>query len=242
MEQREMNAELISRLPVVEQVEQYILRMISSGQYQPGDKLPSQKELREMLQVSLPTLREALSALSAAGYITGAQGKGYFVNHRRLEVAVKYPLIESDLGTHDIRNVLETRIVMESMLARMASVFATDEECEKLVLYAEEHQGEANARGFYELMADIAHNEMLADIERAILRVVYDTSFEIFRIFGEESFRKEHEEVSQKDIAEAIRSRTPEQAYRRAFLHLKAYTDHIGVKVRYAPMIEPFWK
>ena len=182
MEQREKGAELISRLPVVEQVEQFILRMISSGQYQPGDKLPSQKELREMLQVSLPTLREALSALSAAGYITGAQGKGYFVNHRRLEVAVKYPLIESDLGTHDIRNVLETRIVMESMLARMASVFATDEECEKLVLYAEEHQGEANARGFYELMADIAHNEMLADIERAILRVVYDTSFEIFRI------------------------------------------------------------
>jgi hypothetical protein len=32
MEQREMDAELISRLPVVEQVEQYILRMISSGQ------------------------------------------------------------------------------------------------------------------------------------------------------------------------------------------------------------------
>ena len=53
-------------------------------------------------------------------------------------------------------------------------------------------------------MADIAHNGMLADIERAILRVVYDTSFEIFRIFGEESFRKEHEEVSQKDIAESI--------------------------------------
>ena len=61
MEQREKDAERISRLPVVEQVEQYILRMISSGQYQPGDKLPSQKELREMLQVSLPTLQEALS-------------------------------------------------------------------------------------------------------------------------------------------------------------------------------------
>ncbi|HAE81025.1 MAG TPA: hypothetical protein DCG70_05645 [Lachnoclostridium sp.] len=103
-------------------------------------------------------------------------------------------------------------------------------------------RSELYSRGFYELMADIAHNEMLADIEWAILRVVCDTSFEIFRIFGEESFRKEHEEVSQKDIAEAIRSRMPEQAYRRAFLHLKAYTDHIGVKVRYAPMIEPFWK
>lgn len=242
MEQREKDAERISRLPVVEQVEQYILRMISSGKYQAGDKLPSQKALREMLQVSLPTLREALSGLSAAGYITGAQGKGYFVNHRRLEVTVKYPLIESDLGTHDIRNVLETRIVMEAMLARMASVFASDEECEMLCRHAEEHREEANARGFYELMADIAHNEMLADIERAILRVIYDTSFEVFHIFHEEEFRKTHEKVSQTDIAEAIRDRVPEQAYRRAFLHMKAYTDAIGVQVRYSPMIEPFWK
>ena len=45
-----------------------------------------------------------------------------------------------------------------------------------------------------------------------------------------------------RHIAEAIRDRKPELAYRRAFLHLKAYTDAIGVQVRYSPMIEPFWK
>lgn len=242
MDKQEMIFDEILRVPVVEQVARRILTMITSGKYQSGDKLPSQKELREKLQVSLPTLREALSRLSAAGYITGAQGKGYFVNHRRLEVQMRYPLAEADLGTHDIRNVLETRIVLEAMLAKMASVFASDAECEALVRLAGCLAGQGNPKEFYLQMAAISHNEMLADMDRAILEVIYSGSYEIFRIFHEESFRITHEEVSQVEIAQAIRDRNPDLAYRRTFLHLKAYADAISVKVRYSPLIEPFWK
>ncbi|MCR5371427.1 MAG: GntR family transcriptional regulator [Clostridium sp.] len=242
MNNQEMRYDEILRMSVVEQASRRILSRITSGEYQPGDKLPSQKELREMLQVSLPTLREALSRLSAAGYITGAQGKGYFVNHRRLEVNIRYPLAEADLGTHDIRNVLETRIVLEAMLAKMASVFASDEECEALLELAEHLAGQGNPKEFYLKMAAVAHNEMLADMDRAILEVIYSGAYEVFRIFHDEDFRASHEEMSQREIAQAIRDRNPELAYQRTFLHLKAYADAISIKVRYSPLIEPFWK
>ena len=46
-----------------------ILELIKSKQLQPGDKLPPERELAEMMQVGRQTLRAALRALAAMDVI-----------------------------------------------------------------------------------------------------------------------------------------------------------------------------
>lgn len=58
---------------------QAIERLIRDGGYQPGDALPSQRDLAERLGVSRASLREALSSLSALGVVSVQPGKGVFV-------------------------------------------------------------------------------------------------------------------------------------------------------------------
>ena len=60
---------------VVRQIEQLILR----GILRPGERLPAERELAERLDVSRPSLREAITELSGRGLLTSRAGSGVFV-------------------------------------------------------------------------------------------------------------------------------------------------------------------
>jgi GntR family transcriptional regulator len=52
---------------------------IREGRYQPGDKLPSERELSERFKVSKVTLRQAIGQLRAEGLVTSRAGYGVLV-------------------------------------------------------------------------------------------------------------------------------------------------------------------
>lgn len=75
------------RLPLYHIIENDLKNKIHSGQYCPGDVLPSERELTEIYKVSRLTAREAVNRLSIQGLVEKIQGKGTFVtkpkiNHR----------------------------------------------------------------------------------------------------------------------------------------------------------------
>jgi GntR family transcriptional regulator len=57
---------------------------IHAGRYQPGDQLPSERELRDRFKVSGNTIRAALVQLRAEGLVTSHQGRGVFVTEATL--------------------------------------------------------------------------------------------------------------------------------------------------------------
>lgn len=63
---------------LVEQLRNDIL----SGKIKPGEKLPSENQLSNSLQISRHTVRKALSILSNEGYIVAEHGKGTFCSER----------------------------------------------------------------------------------------------------------------------------------------------------------------
>ncbi len=61
------------------QIAEQIRSAILAGEYTPGDKLPSERELAEMFSVSRPSVREALYILASAGLTASHQGEGTVV-------------------------------------------------------------------------------------------------------------------------------------------------------------------
>jgi DNA-binding FadR family transcriptional regulator len=67
----------IERNSVADQVAKKILDLARTGNLKPGDQLPPERDLAQMLQVSRPSLREAMHGLQILGVVKSRQGGGY---------------------------------------------------------------------------------------------------------------------------------------------------------------------
>jgi GntR family transcriptional regulator len=68
-----------NKLSLSVQAQHYLLSLIESGTYQPGEQLPSEADLAAQLGISRPTLREALQNLDQEGVVIRRHGVGTFV-------------------------------------------------------------------------------------------------------------------------------------------------------------------
>lgn len=71
-----------SRVPLYAQLIDIIVEKISSGEWKEFDKLPSERELCDMYDISRTTIRQAMIELENEGYIYKEHGKGSFVSPR----------------------------------------------------------------------------------------------------------------------------------------------------------------
>ncbi len=78
-----------SFIPLYHQLYETLRQQIDSGQWKPGDQLPTEAELAARYDISQITIRKALNMLVDAGVIYRHKGKGTFVAQ---------PAITSDLG------------------------------------------------------------------------------------------------------------------------------------------------
>ncbi len=66
-------------IPLHAKLREALLTQILDGTLQPGELLPSERQLQALLQVSRPTIRQAINALIQEGLVQRAAGKGTFV-------------------------------------------------------------------------------------------------------------------------------------------------------------------
>lgn len=64
---------------VTERVEATLRARIESGEYKPGDKIPSERDLVTELGAGRTTVRLVLAKLAALGLVEAQHGRGYFV-------------------------------------------------------------------------------------------------------------------------------------------------------------------
>ena len=126
---------------VAEQIERLILRKLK-----PGDKLPSERELAEMLQVSRSSIRDAIRSLELLGLVEPRQGAGTIVcepadasikpfaealKHRKELVGELLDLrkmLEPGLAARAAANALPEQIAtMEDILDRQSAKFSAGE-------------------------------------------------------------------------------------------------------------------
>ena len=98
-----------------------IQRKILSGEFQPGQSLPSQIDLAAQLGVSRASLREALSMLETLGFLSIEPGRGTFVSSSN-------PTLSGSLSNwrysrrYEEEAVFQTRLALEcAIVARAAT-------------------------------------------------------------------------------------------------------------------------
>lgn len=145
-----------------------------SGRYAPGDRLPNERELGELLRVGRSTVREALRTLELQGLIEVRPGRsgGIFVAEpsgrnvgEALETLLRFrPPSRGEL--------LEFRVSFEGETAWWAARRATPEEVQRLTSLATA-VAEAAGDGAWERLAehDVAFHEAVADAARNQVRV-----------------------------------------------------------------------
>lgn len=95
-----------------------ILDAIKQGMWQPGDMLPSQRDLAEQLGISRPPLREAVSVLVALGVLRSQPGKGVFVVRTEPQAA---PANVAATATARPEDVFQLRLALEPFVVGLVA-------------------------------------------------------------------------------------------------------------------------
>ncbi len=110
-----------------EAVEQ-IAEQIKLGELRVGDRLPSERALAELMQISRPTLREAIKVMQDSGLIDVRRGAGGGMFVATELVPPDLVARRRDLRIHEVAQVLEARRLLEPRVAQLAAARAGEDD------------------------------------------------------------------------------------------------------------------
>jgi GntR family transcriptional repressor for pyruvate dehydrogenase complex len=205
--------------------------MIIHGVLVPGERLMSERDLAREMEVSRPSLRDALQKLENKGLIETRQGGRTFVRNF-LGPSLTDPLAELlERSPNTAQDFLELRTTLDGIAAYYAALRATEVDRELLTLCFETMEEAYNEKDpseeadidadFHMAIAEAAHNVVLLHILRSlflILRtnVVSNRMNLYIRPSSRKILLKQH-----KAIYEAIMTCDPEKARNAAAGHLQ---------------------
>jgi len=212
-----------------QQVESQIKQAILDGEFNPGERLPSETRLAEAFGVSRATVREALRALVENGLVVttpGSMGGSVVqqVDHHALSSLVSDRLGDVlELGSVTYEEVTRFRDMLEVPSARLAALHRTDPQLSSIRVVIDKEQGilvkdpemqNFNAE-FHSLVADASGNRVLGAFVAALHRLAEDPAF---AIADADSGRRAIEQHI--DIYEAIEAQDPDRAAEAMASHL----------------------
>ncbi len=121
-----------------ERISAKLLSLIAEKQLRPGDRLPPERELAAAMQVSRPSLREALRALAIMNVLEIRQGSGTYISSLRPELLVEHLDLVFSLEDSTFLDLLDARKVIEVGIAAMAAQRGSDEDIGRLETCLEE--------------------------------------------------------------------------------------------------------
>ena len=109
-----------------------IKAMIIDGRLKPGDRLPPERSLCEALQVSRPTLREAITSLVAMKILNAQPGSGTYVSSLDPQELLEPMQFVLALSHSNLDQLFEVRCALEPEAAGLAAQRARPEEVRAL--------------------------------------------------------------------------------------------------------------
>lgn len=156
-----------------------IERLIGARHLRPGDRLPPERELAQLLSVGRSSLREGIAVLTSRGVLTVKRGHGVYVA-QRMPAPPAPPAPGAAMTEGDLRQLFAMRQVLEVAAAGWAAREATDDDIAALQAAIAALDAEASADSpdlerlqeldtdFHLLIAAMASNRFLAQMTQVL--------------------------------------------------------------------------
>jgi GntR family transcriptional repressor for pyruvate dehydrogenase complex len=225
------------KVPVGQAIAQQLQDMIRSGELKPGDRIPSQRRLSQQLNVSRPSLREALLTLETLGLVRTLPARGTFVADPTTPDSGLPSLWRYD-DKYSLSEVFQSRLLVETELCRLsASVIdaASLDALEKANADFEQawKHGDLMAHvdadlRFHRTIAEGGPNRMLLRLYRSVQELITETQRQ--PIPNTEPARMLQSISEHRNIIEALRKGDPEQAALAMHTHIRNTAQCAGVE------------
>jgi len=227
--------EAVRKTKLYEEVAKQIERLIVEGGLKPGDKLPPERELAEMFQVSRSSLRDAIRTLELTGLLEPRHGEGTVVCDLSADLLVN-PLANMLTRKRElVAELLDVRRMLEPPLAARAAAHASPEE----IAYLEDilrRQKEKVRRGELAIEEDSEfHYTIAMAAKNSVVQKVLDVLMDLLRTSRERSLqvegRRQRSLAGHRRILNAIRQRDSMAAERAMRRHLKEIEEIVLKKL-----------
>lgn len=219
---------IIKKDRLYKKIIQSLMTYIEENNMRPGDRLPSERALAELLDVSRTTVKEAISVLEANGFVHIRQGVGIFLaatNTTQFQKEVSEILVNQK---GRFQELIELRQAIEGDAAYYAASRMNAKQKEKLSkAYEELVLAERIGKmpviedlNFHMAISEASNNNLLYEVMKLI-----STRMEVFLIQNKSNLIEGTEEIAQissehSRIYESIIGGNPELAKQAMWDHL----------------------
>jgi GntR family transcriptional repressor for pyruvate dehydrogenase complex len=221
--------EPVTRETLSAQIRDQLLDRIVTGALEPGDRVPSERDLSVQFQVARTSVREAMQGLLSMGVIERRGNRSFVVEH--------LPDVSFDQHSDRrefIRQLFETRRLLEVPIIELAAERASSGERDEIRALAERFTADITLQEFRELdrsfhsaIARACGNPLLVEVYSKVLGRLFHSE-EISSLLSDEANRAEVGNIIEvaagqhRALAAAVASGDVEAASRAGTEHLEA--------------------
>jgi GntR family transcriptional regulator, transcriptional repressor for pyruvate dehydrogenase complex len=189
----------------VDKIINQLRKSIVTGQINPGDRLPSERQLSEKFGIGRTYVRDAIKKLEVFGILKTNPQSGTIVSG--IDISAMEGLFTNviKMGENDFAQLVETRVLMESFAARQAAIRRSSADILMLEEALDQYKTKVEANlsavnedfNFHLKIADASQNSVIKSL---MLIIIPDIIF-IYRklnVCGDGRFQKslgEHAEI-----------------------------------------------
>ena len=189
MEKKPSYLKSLKKESVVQSVINRLTDAMRSGELKPGDKIPTEPELSDMLGIARSSVREAIKILTYLGVLESKRSEGTFVCTGYSESMIDPMVYGIILNQDSFENLMELREMTEAGMMRLAIEHHDEEELhelEGLIKEMEKALEDPEKRvekffdvdnRFHDKIAEMGKNPMADKVNRVVRTLTYAVRF-----------------------------------------------------------------
>jgi len=216
----------VGRQTLSQAVSAAVLERIRSGEFAPGDRLPTEKKLMEEYGVGRNSIREAIQALVTLGLVEVRPGRGTTVVAIDGAQALDAETVSGLLKEEAVEDLYAFRLLLEVEIASCAAKHASAEDLSDIERFARAFQfaysqGAPVSRAddeFHAALARASHNSVYATVLDAVTGLIANAR----RLSERVPWALERAAADHLQIFEAVKAHDPEAAAKLMRRHIEA--------------------
>ena len=208
-----------------ERLHEALLRGLRSGEWRPGHRLPTERQLSERYGIGRSAVRRVLARLKAQGLVRQTVGSGTYAH----DVS---GVEDSQRAAHiSPSELMEARLVLEPAIVELVVRNATEADFVRMDRCCEEAEAAKTLEQFehwdcelHEAIAQAAHNSLVLELFRSMGRARSEAEWGELKRRSVTAERRLHYQGEHRTIVSALRERHLELAMdctRRHLVHVR---------------------